>query len=85
MTLVDRDVLELLHNDGGPRELVLSPRLIAANSDWSHQTVREHLVTLRTHGLVDYYDETGGIYRLTACGRSYLEGELDASDLEDGT
>ncbi len=82
MTPVDRDILELLHNDGGLHELVLSPRIIAENIDWSRQTVREHVMTLREHGLVEYYDETGGIYQLSDRGRSYLEGELDADDLE---
>lgn len=64
--------------------IVHSPRLIAANTDWSHQTVREHQVALRSHGLVDYHDETGAVYRLTGRGRADLEGELDASDLENG-
>ncbi|ELY68645.1 ArsR family transcriptional regulator [Natronobacterium gregoryi SP2] len=83
MTPVDRDILELLYNKGGAHELVLSPRIIAENTDWSRQTVREHLMSLRTHDLVEYYDETGGIYRLSDRGRAYLEGELDATELED--
>lgn len=82
MTPVDRDILELFHNEGGPHELVLSPRIIAENTDWSRQTIRDHMMTLRDRGLVTYYDETGGIYQLTDRGRSYLEGELDADDLE---
>lgn len=82
MTPVDRAILELLHNEGGPHELVLSPRLLAENSDWSRQTVREHLMTLRDEGLVEYYDETGGIYQLSDRGRAYLVGELDVGRLE---
>lgn len=82
MTPVDRDILELLRNEGGPHELVLSPRIIAENTDWSRQTVREHLMTLRSHGLVEYYDETGGIYRLSDRGRAYLQGELAVDNLE---
>ncbi|EMA32359.1 hypothetical protein [Halobiforma nitratireducens] len=42
MTTVDRYVLELLSNEGGAHELVLSVRLIAENTGWSRQTVREH-------------------------------------------
>lgn len=68
MTPVDSSILELLHNEGGPHELVLSPRLLAENSDWSRQTVREHLMTIRDRGLVEYYDETGGIYQLSDRG-----------------
>lgn len=82
MTPVDRDILEILYNEGGSHELVLSPRLIAENIDWSRQTVRDHVMTLRERDLVEYYDETGGIYQLSDRGRSYLEGELDADDLE---
>nr|WP_121741707.1 ArsR family transcriptional regulator [Natronorubrum halophilum] len=83
MTPVDRDILELLTNEGGPHELVLSPRIIAENTDWSRQTVRDHLMTLRDRRLVEYHDESGGIYRLSDRGRSYLEGELDVAELED--
>lgn len=82
MTPVDRAILELLRNEGGPHELVLSPRLLAENSDWSRQTVREHLMTLRDRGLVEYYDESGGIYRLSDRGRAYLAGELAVEELE---
>ena len=82
MTPVDRDILEILYNEGGPHELVLSPRIIAENTDWSRQTVRDHLMTLRDHSLVEYYDETGGIYQLSDRGRAYLEGDLEAADLE---
>nr|WP_226042533.1 winged helix-turn-helix domain-containing protein [Natrinema sp. DC36] len=82
MTPVDRDILEVLHNAGGPHELVLSPRIIAENIDWSRQTVRDHIMALRDRGLIEYYDETGGIYQLSDRGRSYLEGDLDAADLE---
>ncbi len=83
MTPVDRDILELLYNDGGVHELVLSPRIIAENIDWSRQTVREHVMTLRSHGLVEYHDETGGVYRLSDRGRLYLEGDLAADELEE--
>lgn len=83
MTPVDRDVLEVLRNDGN-RELVLTPRLIAENSDWKRNTVRRHVRTLADHGLVEHYDESAGIYQLTDRGRAYLAGDLDASELEDG-
>ncbi|ELY80191.1 hypothetical protein C486_09305 [Natrinema gari JCM 14663] len=34
------------------------------------------------HGLLERVDEDRGYYRITERGRQYLEGELDAEDLE---
>ena len=82
MTPVDRDILERLDN-GGEDELVLTPALIAANTDWGHQTVREHVSDLRKHGLIEYHDQERGIYRLSSLGRQYLSGEVDVEYLED--
>lgn len=81
MTPVDRDVLELLENRGN-RELVLNPRLIAENTDWTRTTIREHVRTLYEHDLLEYYDESGSIYQLTEKSRAFLAGELDASELD---
>lgn len=82
MTPVDRDVLEVLYNEGN-RELVLTPRLIAENTDWKRNTVRRHVRLLAEHGLVEYYDEAAGIYQLSDRGRAYLAGELDVAELEE--
>jgi len=82
MTPVDRDILEILEN-GGESELALTPALIAVNTDWGHQTVREHVSDLRKHGLIEYHDQERGIYRLSDLGRQYLSGNLDAEYLED--
>ena len=82
MTPVDRDILEILQNEGG-HELVLTPGLIAENTDWKRQTVREHLSDLLAHDLVEYHDESRAIYRLSDRGRDYLEGRIDSSELED--
>ena len=81
MTPADRAILERLENDDRD-ELVLTPALIAANSDYARTTVREHLGQLLGHGLVEYYDEDRTIYQLSERGRDYLVGELDASELE---
>ena len=74
MTPVDRAILELLHNEGGSHELVLSPRLLAENSDWSRQTVREHLMTLR--------DDRGRAYLVGELDVEELESEGTDSDHE---
>lgn len=80
MTHVDLDVLEFLLNRPN-RELVATPRIIAANIAWKSQTVRDHIIVLRDEGLVEYYDEDDGIYQLSDRGRKYLTGELTAEDL----
>ena len=78
MTPVDRDILELLENQGN-RELVLTPRLIAENTDWKRATVREHVRTLHKRGFLEYYDESGSIYQLSTEGRTFLAGEFDVT------
>jgi len=81
MTPVDRDILERLQNEGN-RELVLTPALIAANTDWSHQAIREHVSNLREHELIEYHNRKRGVYRLSDRGRKYLSGEIEVSELE---
>ncbi|GGL36302.1 hypothetical protein GCM10009037_19860 [Halarchaeum grantii] len=78
---MDRDILERLLNPGND-ELVLSPRVIADNTDWKRGSVREHLIRLREHGLVEYYDEEGGIYQLSDLGRKWLRGDVPADEIE---
>lgn len=80
---MDHEILRILWNPGG-EEYVLTPRLVAENTSWSWTAVRQHLLTLRDHGLVEYYDEDVGIYQLSDRGRAWLNGDLDTEDLEDG-
>jgi predicted transcriptional regulator len=82
MTPMDRDILERLQNPGN-KELVLTPRLIAENTDWGRDAVRDHVLRLREHNLIEYYDEEGGIYKLSDRGREWLNGELPAEELEE--
>ncbi len=83
MTPVDRDILELLSNEGGASELRMTPRVVAANTDWGQDAIRKHLLTLRDHGLLEYHDEDAGIYQISDHGRAYLAGNLDVSELEE--
>jgi len=80
MTQVDVDICRLLEN--GDREpLRLTPGVIAANTDWQRQTVREHLLTLAKHGLVEYADESRALYQISDRGRAYLNGEIGIDQL----
>jgi predicted transcriptional regulator len=83
MTPVDRDILELLENAGGVRELRMNPRHISVNTDWGHQAIREHVLTLRNADLIEYHDADKGIYQLSERGREYLAGDLDVSELDE--
>ncbi|WP_323677635.1 helix-turn-helix domain-containing protein [Halorubellus sp. PRR65] len=84
MTPVDRDILDLLQN-GDRNEMVLTPSVLAANSDWDQGTVRNHLLTLRKHGMVSYYDKDRGLHQLSVRGRAWLNGEDDpeGADFDD--
>jgi predicted transcriptional regulator len=79
LTDVDRDVLELLEN-ADRQELVLTPGVIAANTQWQRQTIREHLRDLSTEGFVEYQDEARALYRISDRGRAYLDGEDPRGD-----
>jgi len=81
MTPADRVILERLRNEGND-ELVLTPALIAENTDYARTTVREHLATLLERKLVEYHDKERAIYRLSDKGRQYLRGEIDVDEVE---
>ncbi|ELY97014.1 phage PhiH1 repressor protein [Natrialba chahannaoensis JCM 10990] len=82
MTNADDHILEFLLNEGN-REIVATPRVIAENIDFNSGYVRQRMGELLERGLVEYHDEDAGFYQITDLGRSYLEGNLDADDLED--
>jgi len=77
MTLADDRILETLAES----ELILSPRVLAVNTDYTRQYISERLALLLDSGLVVKYDE--GLYEITERGRAYLAGDLDAEDLEE--
>ncbi|ADB60841.1 hypothetical protein Htur_1956 [Haloterrigena turkmenica DSM 5511] len=77
MTQADDRILETLADSG----LVLSPRVLSANTDYSRHYLSTRLGNLRDAGLVDRIDE--GLYRITDLGRAYLEGDLEADELEE--
>lgn len=76
MTQGDDRILETLESSG----LALSPSVIAYNTDYSRNYINKRMRKLREAGLVDRPDE--GYYRISDCGRAYLQGDLDADDLE---
>ena len=76
MTQADDRILETLEESG----LILSPRVLSANIDYSRHYISARLAKLRDTGLVDRVDD--GLYQITDRGRAYLEGDLDAEDLE---
>ena len=82
MTRADDTILEFLLNDGN-EPLNASPTFVEANIDYKISHIRSRMRTLHDAGLVEYYDEDRGLYRITDRGREYLAGELDADDLED--
>ncbi|MDF9744705.1 transcriptional regulator [Natrinema salsiterrestre] len=71
----DERILEIL--DSG---LLLSPQVIAKNIDKSRVHVNRRLSVLVDYGLVTRVER--GYYEIDDLGMQYLEGELDADDLE---
>ncbi|MCL9818383.1 MarR family transcriptional regulator (plasmid) [Natronocalculus amylovorans] len=77
MTQGDDRILETLESSG----LVLSPSVIAYNTDYTRNYINKRMRKLLNKGLVERHTE--GLYSITDKGRAYLKGEIDASELED--
>jgi len=60
--------------------MILSPAVIALNIDKSRGEVNRRLSTLVEYGLVTRVKR--GYYEITANGKQYLAGDLDASELD---
>jgi predicted transcriptional regulator len=71
----DERILEFLYNSPC-RKLNATPRVVEANIDYKISTCRSRCSTLRKAGLLEYYDEDSGIYRITDRGVAFLEGEM---------
>ena len=77
MTQADDRILETLADS----ELILSPHVLSVNIDYSRHYLSTRLGKLRDAELVERVDD--GLYRITDRGRSYLEGDLEAVELEE--
>ncbi|RQG92351.1 transcriptional regulator [Natrarchaeobius chitinivorans] len=74
---IDDRILETLDSSG----LILSPAVLAINIDKSRDEVNRRLSVLVDYGVVRRVKR--GYYEITDLGEQYLEGELDASELEE--
>lgn len=77
MTGADDRILEFLHENSpnSPTEIANDERV-----RYSRPHINQRLKKLTTHSLVEDYGN--GVYAITDAGEAYLEGELDAADLE---
>lgn len=80
MTAADDRILEVMEDEGNMTPLALSregrqPR-IDLSPDWAGQRCRK----LAEYGLVDALEK--GLYGITDDGLAYLDGDLDATELE---
>ena len=76
MTQADERVLEFLHE----KEIVASPSVIAANIDYTGEYLSRRCNKLEDAGLLQRVDASN--YRITDLGVRFLDGELDAADLQ---
>jgi predicted transcriptional regulator len=82
MTRADDAILEFLLND--PNEgLIATPAFIEMNIEFGVSTCRTRIRKLYDAGLVEYNDEDRGSYKITPLGEKYLNGEIDADELEE--
>jgi len=78
MTQADERVLEFLHE----KDIVASPSVIAANIDYTQEYLSRRCRKLTDYGMLQHLGN--GVYRITETGEQYLEGEVDAENLESG-
>ena len=76
MNQTDDRILELLDES----DLILTPAVMARNLDYTRNWVSRRVGKLESAGLVEPIDS--GYYRISERGRAYLEGEIDADELE---
>lgn len=82
MSLKDGLILEFLEEHD--LELPAKPlyrNLNRHGHEIGYSTVRQRLGELESHGLIARVDEAG-YYEITEKGRAYLDGDIDASELE---
>ncbi|ELY82790.1 helix-turn-helix domain-containing protein [Natrinema pallidum] len=78
MSREDFRILEALADPG--ILVVQSPAIIAYNLDMTRPHVSNRLSAFTEHGLVKKREN--GRYQMSDRGHAYLEGELDANDVE---
>ena len=76
MNQTDDRILELLDES----DLILTPAVMARNLDYTRNWVSRRVGKLESAGLVEPIDS--GYYRISDRGRAYLEGKIDADELE---
>jgi DNA-binding IscR family transcriptional regulator len=84
MRAVDRQTLEFLLNEGN-RELKATPAVIAENTGYDREYVRQRMRPLRETRLIEYVDADRGMYALADRGRRYVTGEMtedEAAELD---
>ena len=76
MTQADERVMEFLYE----KDIVASPRVIAANIDYTNEYISRRCRKLAEENLLQRVDASN--YRLTERGEHFLDGDLDAEELK---
>ncbi|WP_217642006.1 hypothetical protein [Halostagnicola kamekurae] len=76
----DDRILELMNEEGNMTPRALSRDGFVPRIDISREYAGDRCRELTKYGLLERLDR--GLYRLTEFGEAYLEGDLDAGELE---
>jgi predicted transcriptional regulator len=76
MTQGDERIMEFLEE----KDIVASPSVIAANIDYTAEYISRRCRTLEDAEMLQRIDASN--YRLTELGEDFLEGEVEAEELE---
>lgn len=81
----DEVILETFHQCG----MVMTPKLLAFETDINYETIRKRIRLLEEHGFVKAPDEapgdlsSRGVYEITDLGVRYIEGDVTIAELRD--
>ena len=78
MTRADDAILALLSEAG----IAANPSTIASNIDYDPRYTARRCRILADRGLASRIDEAKAMYEITDLGQQYLDGEVEASELE---
>lgn len=76
MSPIDYEILEFFES----HDIIINPSSLAANIDYDTSYTAKRCDLLSTHDLLQKL--TGPKYELTEFGRRFLNGKIDASELE---
>lgn len=80
MTIADERILEFLHEESARQPKQIAEEMTERGLDFNDKYIGRRCLELANYGLLQNLGN--GIYSITEPGEKYLDGELNANELE---